>query len=129
MNTKDTIYQSRMEVIPPFEFNQGVADVFDDMAIRSIPNYSELQQIISEIVQVRYTSVGTIYDLGCSTGNTIYNILKKLHSTDVKIIGIDSSQAMCNKCRENLKQYSLPGQVQIQRQDIRTNAVIILMSG
>jgi len=40
---KDKVFSTKLETIAPFEFNEGVASVFDDMVARSIPvSYTHL---------------------------------------------------------------------------------------
>ena len=54
-----------------FRFNSDVAQVFDNMASRSIPFYQEVIKLIGDVA-VRFAQDGTaIYDLGCSTCNTL----------------------------------------------------------
>lgn len=66
---KDDLYQRPRSPVPPFEFDDQAARVFDDMISRSILFYGE---IIDRQVQLidRYCQQGTtVYDLGCSSGN------------------------------------------------------------
>jgi len=52
-----------------------------------------------------YTS---IYDLGCSTGNFLLTLTNTLSaSSNIKLIGLDNSQAMLKKAKERLKNSSL----------------------
>lgn len=77
-----------------FEFDQKVALAFDDMVKRSIPNYDLIQDIISDL-SLRFNNNGVIYDIGCSTGNTILNIAKKHNGGNLlELFGIDPSKEM-----------------------------------
>ncbi len=103
---KDELFKKRLSAIKPFEFNENVAAVFDDMAERSIPFYKEVQRMIVEL-SLRFFKHGTrIYDLGCSTGTTsvlLAHAFRDAAVQEYEIIGIDSSQAMCDKACEKLE--------------------------
>ncbi len=105
MSKTDNIYKERKESIEAFTFNKQVAEVFDDMAARSIPFYNELQKMQAKIVFNYYKRNTAIYDLGCSTGNSILEI-NKIFKENKKIppgiIAVDFSEDMIeiakNKC-------------------------------
>jgi tRNA (cmo5U34)-methyltransferase len=78
--------------------------VFDDMLDRSVPFYRETQRMIAEMATDFATEGSNIYDLGCSTGNTLLN-LNSAVSQRVKFIGIDYSQDMLNRCRQKLVEH------------------------
>lgn len=99
---KDNIYSKKM-TIRDFNFNGKVADVFDEMLERSVPFYDEVQMMIGSIVEKFAQDRTNIYDLGCSTGTTILNIIEKLKNKDVKIIGLDNSIPMIEHAKEKLK--------------------------
>lgn len=96
---KDRLFTAKNSCKPGgFNFGKKTAEVFDDMLGRSVPLYDELQRMIGELA-AEFAQPGTnIYDLGCSTGIT----LSTLHSSvpaNVKLIGIDYSPDMLEKCR------------------------------
>jgi len=98
---KDQVFRDPQTTIADFNFGEKVASVFDDMLDRSVPFYGEVQRMIAELA-ADFVAPGTnIYDLGCSTGNTLLT----LHSCvppGVKFIGIDYSQQMLARCRAKL---------------------------
>lgn len=94
MTEKDTIFKSKLEKIKDFEFNENVAAVFDDMVSRSIPFYAEIHRIIIDVLSKAFQEGDSIYDLGCSTGNTIIIINKFLGDKKYKLIGVDNSPSM-----------------------------------
>jgi tRNA (cmo5U34)-methyltransferase len=96
---KDNIYSKKMQPLPPFSFNEKTSEVFDDMITRSVPCYRETQELITNLVQVFYQEKSNVYDLGCSTGETIVSIKKNLKSK-LNIIGVDSSSSMIEKAKE-----------------------------
>ena len=76
MSKRDEIFSNKLENITPFRFNDEVANAFDDMVERSIPNYNEIHKIIIDLVTRYYPGTGIVYDLGCSTGTTIQMLEK-----------------------------------------------------
>ena len=103
MSQKDTIFKSKLEKIKDFEFNAEVANVFDDMVSRSIPFYGEIRKIILDILSKSFEEGDRIYDLGCSTGNTLSSISKFLGERKSNLIGIDNSSSMLSVCEKKFK--------------------------
>jgi tRNA (cmo5U34)-methyltransferase len=97
---KDTVYREPRHVAD-FEFDEAVASVFDDMLNRSVPFYQEIQRMIAEMATDFATEGSNIYDLGCSTGNTLLSFGSAVGKT-VKLIGVDYSEDMLKRCRDNL---------------------------
>ncbi len=85
-----------------FKFGANVVSFFDDMVTRSVPFYSEMQRMMTEIAADFAVPATNVYDLGCSTGTTLIN-LDKVLPQDVKFIGIDDSKEMLKKCEGNFK--------------------------
>ncbi|MFT6604393.1 MAG: tRNA (cmo5U34)-methyltransferase, partial [Bacteriovoracaceae bacterium] len=104
--TKDQFFKNKQSNILPFEFNEDVAVVFDDMVSRSVPFYNEIHSIILDILDRTFTGNGTIVDLGCSTATTICLMDKHLIKKGKKasFVGVDSSQAMVAKAKAKLKE-------------------------
>src|ERR1700751_2043920 len=98
-NSRDDIF-SRPQKASDFKFGQTVVSVFDDMVVRSVPFYLEIQRMMTEIAADFAVSGTNVYDLGCSTGTTLIN-LDKVLSSDVHFVGIDESEEMLKKCRTN----------------------------
>jgi len=86
-----------------------VAIVFDDMLQRSIPMYQECQNLAAHWC-AKYAKPSTsVYDLGCSTGTLLLKLAQALPLlTNIKLIGLDNSQAMLKKAKETLKNSPLP---------------------
>ena len=104
--TKDKFFKNKQDHVMPFEFNEDVAMVFDDMVSRSVPFYNEVHSIILDVIDRTYSGSGTIVDLGCSTATTICLMDKHLANSQKspKFIGVDSSEAMVVKANEKLIQ-------------------------
>lgn len=89
--TTDQIFTKPSQL--PFSFNGRVAEVFDDMATRSIPEYDILQKDVAKIT-ARFAKPGTnVYDLGCSTATTLLNVEEQVDSS-VTLVGVDNSKEM-----------------------------------
>jgi tRNA (cmo5U34)-methyltransferase len=119
MNNKpkvDDIFRSPQKV-SDFKFGQTVASVFDDMVVRSVPFYNEIQRMMTEIAEDFAVPGTNVYDLGCSTGTTLIN-LNRVLPQDVSFIGIDESEEMLEKCRNNLETEGIIRKFQLQRRDL-----------
>lgn len=100
MNT-DNIFKEPIAKLTDFKFDNAVVKVFDDMVVRSVPFYLEIQRMITEISAL-YVQPGTsLYDLGCSTGTTFIS-LNNFLDPSIQFVGIDESQEMLQNCEKNL---------------------------
>ncbi|WP_370978538.1 carboxy-S-adenosyl-L-methionine synthase CmoA [Agaribacterium sp. ZY112] len=97
---KDTIYANTLNDVPNFRFDQQVVDVFPDMIKRSVPGYSTILAGIAQIVE-RYAQNGShCYDLGCSLGAALLAMRHRVRADGVRIVGIDNSAAMIERCEQ-----------------------------
>lgn len=99
---KDRFFAEPMKRIRPFEFDQDVADVFDDMVARSVPFYHEIHRIIKDLLNYTFEPGDKIYDLGCSTGTTIELMSQHLWDQQASFIGVDNSAPMIEKAKAKL---------------------------
>ena len=97
---KDEIFSEGEFSSGSFKFNEGVANVFDDMAVRCIPNYKEVIHLTAQAAQNFVPDNGNIYDLGCSTGSTLIYMSKFLTKKNVKMTGYDPAEAMLKKAKD-----------------------------
>lgn len=90
-----------------FTFDTKVAQVFDDMVSRSVPFYTELQRMLSDLtLQFTPSHDGAICDLGCSTGTTIDLILSNPSCPpSTHAYGVDNAPAMIEQAREKLARH------------------------
>jgi tRNA (cmo5U34)-methyltransferase len=101
----DRIFADPTERIGDFRFDEKTALVFDDMLLRSVPGYAEMQRLIREIAG-DFAADGTdVYDLGCSTGTTLQNL--DTVPQEVRLVGIDSSPAMLEQAEQKFSQHPL----------------------
>ena len=81
-----------------WEFDQTVANVFDDMLRRSIPQYEVMRSAVHEVAR-RFAKPGTdIIDLGCSRGETLAPLVDEFGDR-CRYIACDVSQPMLEVCR------------------------------
>lgn len=128
---KDEIFKSESRPIGDFNFNEEVATVFDDMLVRSVPYYQEIQRMIAEIACDFVVNGTTIYDLGCSTGTTLLNLNRHLGDR-VRYIGVDYSEDMLEKCRRKFSDNQFSGDYELVCADLNNgvsieNASVVLM--
>ena len=89
-----------------FEFNSGVAEVFDDMLERSVPLYRECQDLTVNWCKRLATPDRCVYDLGCSTGSLLLLLAKSIPTIPrVPLIGVDNSVAMLSKARKKFDNF------------------------
>jgi len=95
----DTIYADPLREAGLFTFDENVARVFPDMIKRSVPGYTTIVAMTGLIAQ-RYASPGSrLYDLGCSLGASTLAMRQNLRSDNCRIVGVDNSAAMLERCR------------------------------
>lgn len=116
---KDHIYSKPLADVTPFSFNNEVADVFHDMAQRSIPGYASAVELAGILAAKFAQPDSSIYDLGCSLGATTASISTHLQAPGCQVIALDSSSAMIERAQEHLANLVTAGKVQCQQADIR----------
>lgn len=118
--SKDTLFSAPIEKLGDFTFDESVAEVFPDMIQRSVPGYSNIITAIGMLASRFVTDNSNIYDLGCSRGAGILSIRRNIEKAQgVKIIGVDNSEAMVERCRRHLDAYHSEVPVDIYLDDIR----------
>ena len=129
---KDENFKIPKALVEDFNFGQETARVFDDMLDRSVPFYGEVQRMMGEIAADFATPGSYIYDLGCSTGTTLI-LLDKAVSTDIRLIGIDSSAEMLAVAEKKFQDASLAHPYELicrnLEQDLQlNNASVVVMN-
>jgi tRNA (cmo5U34)-methyltransferase len=129
----DTLFAAARTHVEDFNFGENTAAVFDDMLDRSVPFYAEIQRMLGELVADFAVSGTSVYDLGCSTGNTFLAAGANLSpDLDVKFVGLDSSAEMLRKAGEKLTAARFPWSYELKLQDLNDglhveNASVALM--
>lgn len=90
-----------------WEFNKEVAIAFDSHVSKSVPYYQETHQVVVEMSDWFVSDGSVVYDLGCSTGTLISDLVRR-HAAinrDVRFIGLDKSEPMLEQAQKNLEGY------------------------
>lgn len=125
MNSQqDTIYAKPANQVADFVFDQKVAGVFNDMIRRSVPGYGQIINTIGDFANEFVTPNSNVYDLGCSLGTATLSIRRQIEQRSCKIIAIDNSEAMVQRCAENLSAYVSDTQVELVCGDIRDLKIV-----
>jgi tRNA (cmo5U34)-methyltransferase len=122
--TTDRVFATGAARASDFEFNAEVAEVFEDMLVRSVPFYREQQLMIQQIARKFYIPGTQVYDLGCSTGVTLVNIAKSL-GPDVQMVGYDYSQPMLDKAKRKISQLGLSHQIELRCADFNKDLAAV----
>ncbi len=118
-SSQDTIYAQASDHVGDFKFDDRVAGVFSDMIRRSVPGYGQIIQTLGDLAQRYVTPKTQVYDLGCSLGAATLNIRRQIESRQCKIVAVDNSESMIERCKENLDAYLSDTQVDLVCADIR----------
>ncbi len=129
---KDKIFSKENKNIDQFEFNEEVADVFEDMLHRSIPSYLSTIETLEFLTKQYIQPNSNCYDLGCSLGEASLAIEKGINVDGCTIFAIDKSEAMVSKCKKNLRNKITNASIEIINDDILNieinNASIVVMN-
>ena len=119
MTDQDRVFQQTGRT-EDFVFDERVAKVFDNMVSRSVPFYTEVQRIQSDLIMdFLPEDSGVVCDLGCSTGTTLDYLTKhKKCPESTQFIGYDNSEPMLDKAREKLSGQITAGKVSLVTADL-----------
>jgi len=120
---RDTIYSTPQEQVAGFTFDNKVAAVFEDMIRRSVPGYGLTLSMLGVLAGEHAQAGSNIFDLGCSLGAGIAAMRSRIDAKSCRIIGIDNSRAMLERCRQNLAAQESPVAVELICANIRDIAV------
>lgn len=99
---QDTIFSTPRERVDAFRFDEEVTEVFHDMIQRSVPGYATVLPFIG-LIAARYAQADSnIFDLGCSLGAATLSMRHQIQQQGCSIIAVDNSEAMVDRCRENI---------------------------
>lgn len=123
---RDSIYRESGGNRGSFEFNERVAEVFGDMIRRSVPGYGRTLAEIERLAARAVTPGSTCYDLGCSLGAATLAIARGIRCDDARIVAVDNSPAMAERCRQILDESGIGGTgvaVELRTEDLRETPV------
>jgi tRNA (cmo5U34)-methyltransferase len=78
-------------------FGGEVPAAFDAHVARSVPAYTEGQELIADIADQLVPPGGRVYDLGCSTGSLTAQLAERLAPRRVEVIGVDREPGMIER--------------------------------
>ena len=117
---RDTLFADAGQAPARFEFNEEVAEVFDDMLSRSVPFYSAQQDLFAGLA-ARFGPPGaTVYELGCSTGATLLKLAEAV-APPVRLVGYDYSEAMLKQARSKAGANGLTSRIELRYGDLNSD--------
>ncbi|WP_448564161.1 carboxy-S-adenosyl-L-methionine synthase CmoA [Thalassotalea ganghwensis] len=134
MTTPDTdlIFSKKHDKLKDFTFDRQVVEVFPDMISRSVPGYNTIIDTIGRLSQQYVKDSSRVYDLGCSLGAATLAMRKAITAIDCKIIGIDNSAAMVERCQMHVNAFKGKTPVEIIEANILdveiTNASMVVLN-
>ncbi|KAB7691613.1 carboxy-S-adenosyl-L-methionine synthase CmoA [Plesiomonas shigelloides] len=119
MSNRDTIFSTPIAQLGDFSFDERVAEVFPDMIQRSVPGYSNIIATIGMLAK-RFIQPNTqAFDLGCSLGAATLSMRRNIDVEGVRLIAVDNSAAMIERCRRHIDAFRSDTPVDIIEGDIR----------
>ncbi|MEJ2200466.1 MAG: carboxy-S-adenosyl-L-methionine synthase CmoA [Desulfuromonadaceae bacterium] len=117
--SKDTLFSQPQGQVAPFEFNDRVVEVFDDMLARSVPFYAECLRRQAQLAARYYQDGSRLYDLGCSNGNFGMLLRRQLEEREFSMVGVDLSRPMLDAYRGRLQACGEERRIRLEQGDIR----------
>ncbi|MCK4950404.1 MAG: carboxy-S-adenosyl-L-methionine synthase CmoA [Gammaproteobacteria bacterium] len=131
-NQKDLLYSDLLGKISDFSFDESVASVFPDMIKRSVPGYGAIISMIGMMAGRYVKRDSNCYDLGCSLGATTLAMRKQINQQGCRIIAVDNSDAMVDRCKKIVEDDSSQVPVEVICRDIQdveiNNASIVVLN-
>ncbi|MGD8105770.1 carboxy-S-adenosyl-L-methionine synthase CmoA [Pantoea sp. FN0302] len=119
MSNRDTLFSAPIDKLGDWTFDERVAEVFPDMIQRSVPGYSNIISMIGMLAE-RFVKPHTrVYDLGCSLGAATLSVRRSVQTEGCKIIAVDNSPAMVERCRRHIDAFRASTPVEVIEADIR----------
>ena len=131
-SNQDNLFAHPLGVVPDFVFDQAVVDVFPDMIKRSVPGYETILAHCGELASRYVQADSHCYDLGCSLGASTVAMRSRIEGRNAKIIAVDNSSAMLDKCATVLASVPSAVSTELVNQNICdtaiNNASIVVMN-
>jgi tRNA (cmo5U34)-methyltransferase len=115
----DKVYAQPQKAISDFRFDDKVAEVFPDMIKRSVPGYESMILKLGQLTQKFAQDGSNLYDLGCSLGAATQIMQKNTLANQCKIIAVDNSQAMLERCKAHIQAFNFKTPVAFVLDDIQ----------
>lgn len=114
----DDIFAVSRETVQPFAFDDQVAAVFPDMIRRSVPGYDLILQALPWLAARVVQPDSVVYDLGCSLGASSQAVRRGIAGEGVRIIAVDTSDAMIRRAGELLAAFRSETPVDLVQGDV-----------
>jgi len=98
----DRLFAQPLPQVPDFAFNEDVVRVFPDMIKRSVPGYPTIVENLGVLAAQFAQPHSVLYDLGSSLGAVTQALRRHVRTDDCRVIAVDNSSAMVERCREYL---------------------------
>jgi len=129
---QDNIYSKPHTNVAGFTFDKNVSRVFPDMIKRSVPGYEPIIDMICMLIRHYIRPDSNCYDLGCSLGAATLAIRHGIHVPGFRIIAVDNSASMLDKCRSIIDKDKAETPVELINADIRDidihNASVVVLN-
>ncbi len=114
---KDKVFTEK--IVKKFEFDEAVASVFDDMLSRSVPFYDEVRKLLISLIlsKEKEKEEMKVLDLGSSTAKFLLDLHSKM-STNMRLKGLDNSQAMLDRAEQKCQAFG--ANIELQLADMLT---------
>lgn len=101
-------------------FDEEVANCFEDMLSRSIPQYDVMRKTTFELASsfLENKKIFSLLDIGCSDGLGLVDYIKRFGSRG-QFVGVDCSEAMLKNAEERFKGYCDAGVCRFDNVDLR----------
>jgi tRNA (cmo5U34)-methyltransferase len=114
----DRLFAVPIARLGDWTFDEKVAEVFPDMIQRSVPGYSSIISMIGMLAERFAQPNSQIYDLGCSLGAATLSMRRNIKAEGCKIIAVDNSSAMVERCRRHIDAFRAETPVEVVEADI-----------
>ena len=101
-----------------WKFDSEVADEFDLMLARSIPQHAEMRRLCFELASPFIKDGTVILDLGCSRGEAMAPFVDRFGAR-CRFVGVETSEPMLAAARERFAGMIRCGIVEIRSMDLR----------
>lgn len=98
----DRLFAQPLAQVPDFAFNEDVVRVFPDMIKRSVPGYPTIVENLGVLAAQFAQPNSVLYDLGSSLGAVTQALRRHVRTDGCRVIAVDNSAAMVERCREYL---------------------------
>ena len=116
---RDRLYATFNPQLATFRFDEQVVEVFDDMIERSVPGYRTILAMLTPLAARYATPQSHIYDLGCSLGASSAALLQGIKTPSCKLIAVDNSTAMIERCKKRLSPIDTETAIEIVCADLQ----------